>query len=73
MQTAEPQTERGSGESENEAHLGLTSLVLAVSVKNSGKSLNASMLLPSPGQKVKDGTDVCHNWFAFLCPRAVHL
>lgn len=31
---------------------------LAVSMKDHGDRLNVSMLLPSPGQKVKDGTDV---------------
>lgn len=28
---------------------------LAVSIKDNWKSFNVSMLLPSPGQKVKDG------------------
>lgn len=35
-----------------------STLVLAVSIKDNWESLNVSMLLPSPGQKVKDGTDV---------------
>lgn len=33
-------------------------LALAVSIKDSWESLNVSMLLPSPGQKVKDCTHV---------------
>lgn len=32
--------------------------VLAASIKDTWKSFNVGMLLPSPGQKVKDGTDV---------------
>lgn len=53
-----PKAKYWSGENENEAHQWLMLCrLLQRLLRTTWKSLNVSMLLPSPGQKVKDGAD----------------